>query len=311
MKAISFKCEIITPMFMAGADGKTPELRPPSIKGMMRFWWRAINGHLSLKELREKEGEFFGTSDEGVGRSKFSLIVSDLRSNETPISLMPHHTKGYCSSANTACYGFDFKQGLCKKGNLLKGILGSFSTRFVISNKMSLDVIKNLFIITTILGGLGKRSRRGFGSVRIVQIDDKTAPQYNSINDLYNLLDLIKPSAFVLNKTKIEIISSAVLERAKYPYIKEIEIGKTSKHDELLKKIGEASHTHDCYHTGFAEKPYRFASPIYVSVIKNDTGEFLPIVTTLNCAFEIGLNKLKNEQKKTDKSLDFKKAILS
>ncbi len=30
MNTIKFECEIITPMFLAGADGKTPELRPPS-----------------------------------------------------------------------------------------------------------------------------------------------------------------------------------------------------------------------------------------------------------------------------------------
>ncbi len=41
MKSIKFTLETITPLFLAGADGQTPELRPPSIKGMMRFWWRA------------------------------------------------------------------------------------------------------------------------------------------------------------------------------------------------------------------------------------------------------------------------------
>ncbi len=43
MRSITFECETITPMFLARADGKTPELRPPSIKGLMRFWWRAMN----------------------------------------------------------------------------------------------------------------------------------------------------------------------------------------------------------------------------------------------------------------------------
>ncbi len=52
MKTIEFECETITPMFLAGADGKTPELRPPSIKGLMRFWWRAMNGHLPLNNLK-------------------------------------------------------------------------------------------------------------------------------------------------------------------------------------------------------------------------------------------------------------------
>jgi len=48
-------------MFLAGADGKTPELRAPSIKGAVRFWWRAMNGCLSIKDLKEKESEIFGS----------------------------------------------------------------------------------------------------------------------------------------------------------------------------------------------------------------------------------------------------------
>jgi len=41
VKKVTFECEVITPMFMAGADGRKPELRPSEFKGMMRFWWRA------------------------------------------------------------------------------------------------------------------------------------------------------------------------------------------------------------------------------------------------------------------------------
>jgi len=38
MKQITFECETVTPMFLAGADGKTPELRAPSIKEALRFY---------------------------------------------------------------------------------------------------------------------------------------------------------------------------------------------------------------------------------------------------------------------------------
>ncbi|RUM75097.1 MAG: type III-B CRISPR module RAMP protein Cmr1, partial [Sulfurovum sp.] len=67
---LTFECETITPMFMYGADGKTPELRPASIKGVMRFWWRAIHGNLSLEDLKEQEGEIFGDTDK---KSSFSI----------------------------------------------------------------------------------------------------------------------------------------------------------------------------------------------------------------------------------------------
>jgi CRISPR-associated protein Cmr1 len=72
MQSITFTCETITPMFLAGADGTTPELRAPSIKGALRFWWRAMNGHLSLEDLKAKEDEIFGGTD---NRSKVTLRV--------------------------------------------------------------------------------------------------------------------------------------------------------------------------------------------------------------------------------------------
>ena len=87
MKTITFHCETITPMFLAGADGKTPELRPPSIKGALRFWWRAMNGHLVEKkkdkngkeywdytELKKQEAEIFGGTDR---RSNFLITVKE------------------------------------------------------------------------------------------------------------------------------------------------------------------------------------------------------------------------------------------
>jgi len=46
---------MITPLFMAGADGKTPELRPPSFKGMMRFWWRAMRAENDIDALGQAE----------------------------------------------------------------------------------------------------------------------------------------------------------------------------------------------------------------------------------------------------------------
>jgi len=73
MGTVTFECETITPMFMYGADGKTPELRPASIKGVMRFWWRAICGHLELEDLKEQEGEIFGDTDK---KSSFSIKMS-------------------------------------------------------------------------------------------------------------------------------------------------------------------------------------------------------------------------------------------
>ena len=77
-RPITLKCEVITPMFLTGADGTTPELRPPSIKGALRFWWRALNGHLPLEELKKREGKIFGDTQ---NRSKITLSVKELDVN--------------------------------------------------------------------------------------------------------------------------------------------------------------------------------------------------------------------------------------
>jgi CRISPR-associated protein Cmr1 len=55
MIQIHFNCEIITPMFLAGADTGQPELRPPSIKGAMRFWWRAVQRFTSPDDLKRRD----------------------------------------------------------------------------------------------------------------------------------------------------------------------------------------------------------------------------------------------------------------
>jgi CRISPR-associated protein Cmr1 len=98
MKSITFTCETITPMFLSGADGQTPELRAPSIKGALRFWWRAVNGHLELKELKEKEATIFGSPDDKGGKSlvRINVIQKDLKTEVN--NMVPHknmHQKSF------------------------------------------------------------------------------------------------------------------------------------------------------------------------------------------------------------------------
>jgi CRISPR-associated protein Cmr1 len=75
MKEIRLTCSVITPMFMAEADGRTPELRPSEFKGMMRFWWRAIRADDNIVNLREEEAKIFGGTGEKEGKSKVMIKV--------------------------------------------------------------------------------------------------------------------------------------------------------------------------------------------------------------------------------------------
>lgn len=282
-KKINFEIETITPMFLAGADGKTAELRPPSIKGMMRFWWRALNGHLSRKDLKEAEAKIFGSSGEEIGRSSFSIRLFSTVLNCGDFSPVPH--------SDTKKFKFS---GLKPHQ--------SFTMSFI---SQSGSNIVDLFKIASMLGGFGKRSRRGFGSIRIAKIDNNMFVQGYELDMFCNLLNSVVNNAFEVNNNKIQRNITAHIE-SDYPYIKTIEIGESCENsDALLKAIGTASHSNDCDYTGFAIGKKRFASPIYVSIIK-DNGKYRPIITTLNTAFEPG-----HDAANEDKSKNFISDILN
>ena len=62
-----YEIEVITPIFGGGAETKKVDseipIRPSSIRGHLRFWWRATRGaHLSVDALRAREEEIWGSS---------------------------------------------------------------------------------------------------------------------------------------------------------------------------------------------------------------------------------------------------------
>ena len=256
MHKITFTCETITPMFLAGADGSTPELRAPSIKGALRFWWRALNGHLSLKELKEQEGEIFGNTEQ---RSRVMIRVLQKQLDTKLQQVLVHRDSGFRKEAFTEKQAFDIVLGMPKELEL---------------------EIKNLFVLVCALGGFGNRCRRGFGSITIKKIKEDTGFLFpTTLETLYRFL---KPENYKLINNKIISINQ---KGSKYPYIKEIEIGKASA--TILKKIGETTHEVNKeagwdYGLSLGQAHGgRFASPIYVSTLTTLRG-LCPIITTLN-----------------------------
>ena len=113
MRQIAFDCEIVTPMFLYGADGKTPELRAPSLKGVLRFWWRAAQAEDDIEEIKKREAGIFG--DSGTeGRSKFSIQITGGEETER-IKMLPHHTGNKSCPYLPAC-GRKYNPDYCSKG---------------------------------------------------------------------------------------------------------------------------------------------------------------------------------------------------
>jgi CRISPR-associated protein Cmr1 len=184
MNKKTFECETVTPMFLGGADGKTSELRSPSIKGMMRFWWRALNGDLSIPCLKEKEGKIFGSSDEAIGRSKFNIRVKSHNLETSNYDFSNNWVK-YLS------YGtYNPKRRYIKPSKKFK-----FSIIISSHHQLHDDIEKSLKIIST-FGGLGSKSRNGFGSFKILEIDNKSGDYYYNLKKNSFTSDFPKYSAF-------------------------------------------------------------------------------------------------------------------
>lgn len=162
MKSITFTCEVITPMFLAGADGSTPELRPASIKGAMRFWWRAMNGHLPIEDekndkgevikkgLKTTEAEIFGGSGSKQSRSKISIRIS---AEKIKLGKIKNNDVKYLA------YGAEDRRFI--------DIGSTFKVHLVFEHIDGLDIAKEIklaFSLLSYCGGLGAKSRNGFGA---------------------------------------------------------------------------------------------------------------------------------------------------
>lgn len=287
METLKLRIKTITPIFMTGANSEKPELRAPSIKGMLRFWWRAINGDLKLGELRSQEKVFFGSAGEDLIKSKFSLQVRYIDSIDSSYKAypLPHHTgDSKCGYLNRVpnCE----KNGKCNKHFPSTAIAPDKTFELIIRTKGEhITYIQNILTASFILGGFGKRSRRGFGSMKIVKINNTDFNFDYSLNAICKLLNSISNKTFGVEGDRIKKLVTA---GNNYPYIEEIRIGESIPDcNKLLKLIGESSHKNDCEQTGFSKGRERFASPIYVSIINVDN-TYKPIITRLHTAYNRG-----------------------
>lgn len=271
MGEIIFTCRTITPLVLTGADGKTPELRPPSIKASLRFWWRALNGHLSLKELRKIEGDIFGNNNR---RSNLIIRVSaneQLRTGK--VALLPHKTEEKQKSLTDAF----------SENQEFKVVINYFEKKICEDDNqidLNQNYVKNLFVIACTLGGWGKRSRRGLGSIEITEIDGEGFSMPIIANELFNnyFQNLIR-DRFTLNGNRIDSKPIKKNNSEEYPRILSVEI---SQGEKSLTNISSATHqvknsNPQEYSLSVGDGRPRFASPIYVSTLRNGHS----IITTL------------------------------
>ncbi|SEN69029.1 type III-B CRISPR module RAMP protein Cmr1 [Lihuaxuella thermophila] len=157
---------IVTPMFMSGADPQQAELRLPSIKGALRYWYRAVDGRYNQNADNGKgctwEEKIFGGSGSSAGQAAF-LMKEDVRN-------LRH---SHFSKRNRWFIGLNYITYSIKENRPYWLPGNKFSIQFLmrpVRNKEAVSFWKALISSVWLLGqigSLGTRSRRGFGTVAL------------------------------------------------------------------------------------------------------------------------------------------------
>src|SRR5579885_1547165 len=155
--------EVLTPLFNRGAYQDTPEIRVPSIRGMVRWWFRVLGG------TPDEEKQVFGGMKKfgrqfakDVMASRLVFRVSQVRApraNPDPPTL-PHKQGGQASPQAAFAPGARFRLEVFSRfGPLDQGLQRK---------------VESALEVWLLLGALGLRANRGGGNVWPA---DGTAPK--------------------------------------------------------------------------------------------------------------------------------------
>jgi CRISPR-associated protein Cmr1 len=229
MHTLTATYRIVTPMFLGDADQKATEIRPPSVKGALRFWWRALNwgrfrngadDATALKKLHAEEAALFGAAadekNNKLGQSQFLIqILPAKRSKESawPENQTP---SGYLGLGLFPMQGHQRREGFMEQQDF------TVTLRFKPGADEMVDKaetqIRDALTALSLFGGLGSRARRGFGSVALITLDGvahsiKTKQDYaNQVSGLmsrYPKAESLPPFTAFSKQSRLALFATA------------------------------------------------------------------------------------------------------
>lgn len=172
LRSIEVELEAVTPLWIGGAR-KQAELRPPSVRGCLRVWFRALAGGLlgeELKNVWQAESAVYGNSARGS-----SVVVRLFGSPRTSVSVVDE-VERLPGVAYMFWSVFQQKRDAILVGETFRLRLNArpfpFPSVEVAGRELGMAecfelAAASLWLLIR-LGGVGARSRRGAGSMRAV-----------------------------------------------------------------------------------------------------------------------------------------------
>lgn len=176
MPNITFHCKVISPLFLGGAYSEQAELRPPSIKGALRFWARAIAKHWIWENEKEDHQRLLKFDEELFGgvkmHQKKSLVSVEVRHG--PLDII----KG--GDLNEFGEGVKYLlYSLAVHNKDKEGFKSEFPFDVTLRSKDQTALNKAIaaFWVLTYFGALGTRARRGAGALEVIGTTGYNLPE--------------------------------------------------------------------------------------------------------------------------------------
>ena len=165
---------VVTPMFCAGADLGRAELRLPSFKGVLRFWWRSLAWSRcggDLAAIQEQEDALFGSAAGCQSRVSMRLRagVETTAMEIRDVLKVPQTTNTVGAGARYLGYGvmeaFGKKAGSLTRTCLQAPVEFTVQMRIRELDSSVYDSLKSALVALGLFGGMGAKSRKGYGSL--------------------------------------------------------------------------------------------------------------------------------------------------
>lgn len=172
LETIELEVEFLTPAFLGGAD-QNAELRCAPFKTGLRYWWRVLYGsrHKTHTELKAAEDAIFGSTD-GGSNIRLSVVgtiphpVTGGFPNGTKMTVISKGREMKVNILEYLSYGhYHYERG---NGNIFdhSHITSGQNFKLIINVPQEiLNEITGALKAFITYGGIGSRSRNGFGSL--------------------------------------------------------------------------------------------------------------------------------------------------
>lgn len=192
----SYQVELITPLYGGGVQAGIPDdempVRAASIRGQLRYWWRMLNQSkiTERSKLFLAERNIFGGFNK-KGGAKSSLVdiwISDVA------NIQKDSCADYRSGLGTG-YALFPSQSNPESAVFATGLSFSLNISICSSSNQEIEDAWNNDLLPALrwwasLGGIGARTRRGLGSIKIENLEPVTEQEATAAGCQLRLLDL-------------------------------------------------------------------------------------------------------------------------